>query len=327
MCKYTIFYLVKQKMKKTLFLFLLFSAASSQAQVTQEYQSWIKKAKGAYDAKEYQKSAETYSTAFISLKNRGLQEDRYDAARAWAKVGNADSTFFQLNRILERMYFANYEELIEEKAFESLHQDARWQPLVAKVKINYEKENNYAERALKKHLDSLKNEDQKWRILMVKTRNGEANEMPLEEVSKKVAFTDSIIYFELKAIVKKYGFPNFDLVGTDGSHSFWLLMQHQDQHPEFQEEVLALMKTEMDNGKASTTNYAYLLDRVRVNTGKQQVYGTQMRLNADGTSYEPNNLEEPTNVNERRKSVGLGTIEEYIETMNKRNYGSLKKKE
>lgn len=314
-------------MKKVFFLFFIFLVASSDAQVTQEYQSWIKKAKAAYDAKEYQTSAEAYSKAFISLKNRGLQEDRYDAARAWAKLGNADSAFFQLIRILERMYFADYENLIKEKAFESLHQDARWQPLVAQVKINYEKENNYAEKALKKYLDSLKNEDQKWRVLMVKTQNGETNEISLKEVNKKVVFTDSIIYFELKAIVKKYGFPNFDLVGTDGSHSFWLLMQHQDQYPDFQEEVLALMKTEMENGKASMTNYAYLLDRVRINTGKQQVYGTQMRLNNEQTSYEPNNLEDPTNVNERRKSVGLGTIEEYIETMNKRYYGSLKKKD
>ena len=102
-------------------------------------------------------------------------------------------------------------------------------------------------------------------------------------------------------------------------------MQHQDRHSQFQEEVLHKMKEEADKGKASVINYAYLLDRVKVNTGQLQVYGTQMILNSTKTSYEPKPVVEPSKLNERRKSVGLDTIESYIETMNSRYFGTLKK--
>jgi len=103
-----------------------------------------------------------------------------------------------------------------------------------------------------------------------------------------------------------------------------ILMQHQDLHPEFQEEVLIKMKEEADKGKASIINYAYLLDRVKVNTGQLQVYGTQMILNSQKTSYEPEPGVKPDKFNERRRSVGLDTIESYTETMNSRYFGTLK---
>ena len=86
------------------------------------------------------------------------------------------------------------------------------------------------------------------------------------------------------------------------------------------------MKMEVDWGKACATNYAYLVDRVKVNSGQPQVYGTQMQMNSDTTSFEPMTVIEPEKLNERRKSVGLDSIESYIQTMNERNIGSLKKK-
>jgi hypothetical protein len=46
-------------------------------------------------------------------------------------------------------------------------------------------------------------------------------------------------------------------------------------------------------------------------------------LNQNSTSFEPKNLFDPENIDERRKSVGLNTLEEYIEIANKRFYGEL----
>jgi hypothetical protein len=50
-----------------------------------------------------------------------------------------------------------------------------------------------------------------------------------------------------------------------------------------------------------------------------------MQLNKDNTSYEPKPVIDPEHLNERRKSVGLDTIEEYIKTMNTRYFGTLRK--
>ena len=82
----------------------------------------------------------------------------------------------------------------------------------------------------------------------------------------------------------------------------------------------------MERKNANPSNYAYLVDRVKVNTNKLQIYGTQMILNKDQTSYEPKPVIDPENLNKRRESVGLGTIEEYIGIMNSHYRGSLSKK-
>lgn len=177
-------------------------------------------------------------------------------------------------------------------------------------------------------LDSLKKVDQFWRNELTKLQNGEAvsTNLTLDQIIAKSAQVDSSNYFELKKIIEQFGFPGFDLVGKEGSGGFWILMQHQDQHPDFQILVLDLMENEVKKENASKVNFAYLTDRVKVNTQQQQVYGTQMELNEDETSYQPKKCIDPKNLNQRRLEMGLPPIEEYIEMMNSRFRGSLKKK-
>ena len=90
--------------------------------------------------------------------------------------------------------------------------------------------------------------------------------------------------------------------------------------------MLEKMKIECERNNASKLYYAYLIDRVKVNSGELQIYGTQMQLNADSSSYEPKPVVEPEKLDERRKKVGLVPISEYIETMNQRYFGTLKNK-
>jgi hypothetical protein len=105
-----------------------------------------------------------------------------------------------------------------------------------------------------------------------------------------------------------------------------LLIQQQDEHPDFQMLVLELMEKEIKYQNASKVNFAYLTDSVKVNTQQEQVYGTQMELNKNETSYQPKKCIDPKNLNQRRKEMGLPPIEEYIQMMNSRFGGSLKKK-
>ena len=196
------------------------------------------------------------------------------------------------------------------------------------MKRNKEKSEEGFNKPLLHLLDSLVAEDQKWRDYMTKYWNGElkGDTISINKIGNNCKLTDSLNYFHLKEIFSRYGFPNYDLVGKDGSFNFWLLVQHQDMRPDFQDSVLVRMKVEVDSGKASASNYAYLVDRVKINKHQPQVYGTQMGLNNDSTSFEPKDVIEPEKLNERRKSVGLDSIESYIQMMNERNAGSLKKK-
>src|SRR5687768_942986 len=160
------------------------------------------------------------------------------------------------------------------------------------------------------YVDSLAHEDQKWRGLFRQVDNLEIDTISREIVDLQIKLIDSLNFIQIEALFIKHGYLGNDKVGIESSHNFWLLVQHADRHPDFQERVLAAMKIEADKNNSSLTDYAYLLDRVKVNTGQAQIYRTQMTLNSTKTSYEPKRVIDPDNLNDRRKQVGLNTIED-----------------
>jgi hypothetical protein len=277
--------------------------------------------------KAFRKAAETYHKAFSTFGGKGYINDMYHAACAWTMAGNPDSAFYNLFRIVIKGKYTNYHDLSKDTNFALLYSDIRWNTLLEKVKHNKDSIEVNFNRQLISVIDSLANEDQKWRGLLRQLGNKEifSDTLTVELVSLKMSETDHRNYFQIQKIFKENGYPNYDIVGEEASSNFWVLVQHQDAHPYFQDSVLQAMKIEVDKGKASASNYAYLVDRVKVNTGKLQVYGTQMIINSNGTSFQPKPVIEPDKLNERRKSIGLPSIEDYIEMINSRYYGSLKK--
>jgi hypothetical protein len=135
-------------------------------------------------------------------------------------------------------------------------------------------------------IDSLKAEDSKWRNLLTRVNNHDIDTISVEEIWIHIKMTDSLNYFPLQVLFNKHGFLGYDKAGEIGSNGFWLLVQHQDRHPSFQDSVLQAMELEVKKGNASKSHYAYLFDRVRLNTDRKQVYGTQMQLKKDSSSYE-----------------------------------------
>lgn len=174
-------------------------------------------------------------------------------------------------------------------------------------------------------LDSMVKEDQKWRGLLRQLHNHEIDSLDQKFISRNLQRTDSLNYFLLKDIFNEHGYLGTKEIGEEGTHNYWLLVQHQDKHPTFQLQVLDKMKSHAENGNMNFFDYTYLVDRVKVNTGQLQVYGTQMTFNADSSSYIPKPVIDSEHLNERRKQAGLPTIEEYIEIMNDRYFGTLKK--
>lgn len=316
-------------MKQIIFaaLFTVALQIDGRAQLSAEYPGLISEANALYKSKEFRKSAETFSKAFKSSGWKGATTDRYNAACSWALAGVPDSALFQLLRIAEKGNYTNYAHASKDSDLESLHADSRWTLFLELVSRNKEKSEEGLDKKLLASLDSMEALDQKWRHTVTNLRNAgttmEAQSMV--EALKTLILTDSLNYPVLKKIFDRYGFPNYDIVGTSGSRKFWLLVQHQDKHPEFQEAVLEKMKVEAEKGKASRLDYAYLVDRVKVNTGQLQVYGTQMKVNDSKTSFEPQPVVDPANLDARRASVGLEPIKDYTATMNSMYSGSLKK--
>lgn len=116
---------------------------------------------------------------------------------------------------------------------------------------------------------------------------------------------------EAKHILRQYGWPGRTLIGDSGSDAFWLLVQHSDHDVEFQKEALDLLRLAVEKGEASKRNLAYLTDRVRVNSGEPQLFGTQL----ESDELKPKPIEEPEKLEQRRKEFGMEPFEEYKERM------------
>lgn len=129
----------------------------------------------------------------------------------------------------------------------------------------------------------------------------------------------------LAEILQEYGYPGFDLVGKDGSSDYWMMVQHSDHNPDFQKEVLGKMKIEIGKENADPLEYGLLVDRVNINTGKAQLYGTQVEYDFDIARAFPKNLADSANVNKRRKSLGMEPLEEYLNEMTLINFEVNKK--
>jgi hypothetical protein len=165
--------------------------------------------------------------------------------------------------------------------------------------------------ALRRELLEMVRVDQEMRRILM-TKGQQAQQAELE----KCVAIDRRNTARTKEIVNAHGWPGKTLVGADGAHAAWLLVQHADFDAEFQAACLSLLEEAVKRGEAAAVDAAYLVDRVRVNQKKPQVYGTQFRLKDDGT-YEPQPIEVPEHVDERRRSVGLGTLAEYAKLIGK----------
>jgi hypothetical protein len=131
--------------------------------------------------------------------------------------------------------------------------------------------------------------------------------------TEAMAVADSENLPWLKQVVTSVGWPGRSLVGEDGAHAAWLLAQHADSDPGFQRRCLDLLTAAVADGEATAVEQAYLTDRVLLAEGKPQEYGTQA-IARDG-GFQPRNLREPDRVDERRASVGLGSLAEYLAIM------------
>ncbi|MFD0795776.1 DUF6624 domain-containing protein [Mucilaginibacter litoreus] len=170
--------------------------------------------------------------------------------------------------------------------------------------------------ALYKQISSMYKEDQKWRIEANKLYKKQKSDYDQATVDKSWAITDSTNEVAAKQILARYGYPGYSLVGESGSSRFWAIVQHCDDDVKFQQRVLVLMKKEVKRHNASGEDFAYLKDRVLVNLGKPQLYGTQARLNNKTNKFEPVDLTDARNVDKRRRQVGLGPLKDYLAQLN-----------
>jgi hypothetical protein len=167
---------------------------------------------------------------------------------------------------------------------------------------------------------SKEDQEARKRFLEAMGRHGpsdpvEAKKQRQDPEAGKLQEVDRANTARMKEIVAKYGWPGKSLVGADGAHAAWLVIQHADLDRPFQKRCLDLVRQGFKLGEATGEQVAYLTDRVLVGENKKQLYGTQFQQR-DG-KWVPNPIEDEANVDKRRREVGLSPLAEYEKLLKK----------
>jgi len=124
--------------------------------------------------------------------------------------------------------------------------------------------------------------------------------------------TDEINRDHLKEIFKEHGFPTRKLIGKDAMNGVFYIIQHADGDSEWQKSQLPNLELAVNKGDLVKKNYAYLYDRIQVNAGEKQRYGSQFK-NVDFKKKiaELRETEDLANLDKRRREMGMMPIAMY----------------
>jgi len=116
----------------------------------------------------------------------------------------------------------------------------------------------------------------------------------------------------LDEIIEEVGFPTIKLVGKDAVQGAFFIIQHADGDREWQQSQLKNIEIAVKNGDLDGQRYAYLYDRIKVNSGEKQVYGTQFeKIDRANKTVQLSAVENIENLDERRRRIGMMPIEMY----------------
>ena len=298
-------------MRKAILLLLAVIGITLHAQNKTKYESLVQEADSLYGAKDFLGSAQRYSSAFEYMGGGGTMEDKYNAACSWALADRPDSAFNELFPLAKKASYEDIPSLLLDNDLNQLRADPRWPHLVALVSANRFKAQAKLNRPLAHLLDSIFIEDQRYRQQgpMVEKqygRNSEEWKAMLQEMDR----SDSVNIILVRNILDKHGWLGPDSVGETGNVTFFAVIQHADLAT--QQRYLPMMRAAVAKGDADGGDLAYVEDRMSLDEGKRQVYGSQIGFDKGTGEYYLLPLEDPDHVDERREKVGLSPIADYV---------------
>lgn len=296
---------------KNIVLVIIFISNVTFGQITQNYIELIKKADSLYTIRDYKNSSFCYSLAFKQNNGKGYVNDRYNAARSWAMAGYKDSAFENLNRITINGKFDDYYKISIDPDFISLHDNSNWLLILDIIKKNKETEVAVLNDSVSEELNQVLVDDQKYRVNLndIEKKFGSGSK-EMNDCLKMMVINDSINLKKVQQILDQYGWLGSTEVGDKGSTAIFLVIQHSNLVT--QEKYLPLLRDAVKHGKTNNEYLALLEDRVAIQQGKKQIYGSQIGKNIQNGTYYILPLQDPQNVDKRRKEVGLNPLQEYV---------------
>ncbi len=132
------------------------------------------------------------------------------------------------------------------------------------------------------------------------------------EMNRKDSLNQAIVF----GILDKDGWPSN--LSDKANQAIWIVINHSDLTS--REKYIGLVKAKAEEGILEKSEYAMLNDRILMEQGKPQIYGTQIKMSATVVGEDLTMqfylwpVENPLSLDSLRATVGLTTIDEYLET-------------
>ncbi len=276
----------------------------------QSFKDLISEGSKFYHEKNYSASFESYKKAFENGDGEILSGHYYNAACSAALAGEKKQALKMIDKSVE----AGWQDktwMNQDSDLESIKGHKKWKKAIAKI-----------DKKIDEYVATLKNPELRSELLEMMAIDQELRKSlsDYEGDERKIVWdqikeVDHKNTERMKQIIAEQGWPTYDDVGEDGAGAAWILVQHADQQPAFQEECLPMIKAAYEKGQAKGSNYAYLYDRVALKKGQKQRFGSQAFTNQAGERAFQK-IEDEWLVNERREKYGMGPLEEYAPMMN-----------
>lgn len=106
------------------------------------------------------------------------------------------------------------------------------------------------------------------------------------------------------------GMPNLSVVNETQMSAIWMTITQASY--QFRKAFLPNLVLAVENGDIKESNIAAIKDKILMDEGKPQIYGTQVIRDEQG-NYRLYGLEDPEYVDRRRKDIGFGTLQSFLD--------------
>lgn len=263
----------------------------------QEFEAIVKQSLYYFEQNELQKFEETYPRLYVEYLKANLPA--YQEAVKAVDRQDTELAFSDINSLIDEDLFLD--EIEYDKNFNTLHEKEEWHNLIQKINIL---KSIYNEK-VRSELKEIQRKDQGIRLLYINTKN-DSLKTAIHDYMKAV---DKNCAEKICSILDKYGWSGSGEIGSEANETLFLGIQHVDDLM-VQEKYLPMLKDAVQSGKAEGWHLAFLTDRILMNQGKKQRYGTQKIVSNDPTKTYIIPLEYPDNIDDLRKELGLPPLSE-----------------
>lgn len=114
----------------------------------------------------------------------------------------------------------------------------------------------------------------------------------------------------LRTIVRRHGWPTAEMVGAPASTAALMILLHAADL-DFQLRCRDLIAQAAADGRCPALHHAYIADHCAVEEGRPQFYGTRV----NPVTLRPYPIRRPGTLDERRRDVGLGPLDEQMRAL------------